>query len=329
VVSAPALSFNRSRAAPAKRRVEGMGMKVRIGVGPVPVAGAEPAVGPALAELVDELEAHHVDSVWLSDLVSDRRSADPLIGLAYAAGRTERLKLGTGVLVLPGRNPALVAAQLAGLAAVAPGRVLPAFGVRPAQPADRTMFPVPDGQRGEVFEEALGVVRALLTEPVVTHHGRFFHLDEASVAPLPAKPLDLWLGGRLPVGMRRVGRLGDGWLGSFVTPEEAADCRAQIERAAAEAGREIEEDHYGTNLLVLPDDADPDTLDPLRLRARARRPDLDPERLICRGWAAARAEIGRFVDAGLTKFVVRPAVPVPSPRAFLDQFATELMPLQT
>jgi len=306
-----------------------MGMKVRIGVGPIPTGGPEPDVGPGLAELVDELEAHHVDSVWLSDLVSNRHSADPLIGLAYAAGRTERLKLGTGVLVLPGRNPALVASQLAGLAAVAPGRVLPAFGVRPAQLADRTMFPVPEGRRGDVFEEALAVVRALLTAPVVTHHGEFFHLDEASVGPLPAKPLDLWLGGRLPVGMRRLGRLGDGWLGSFVTPEEAAVCRQQIERAAADAGRQIEEDHYGTNLLVVPDGDDPAGVDLARLRARARRPDLDPERLVCRGWAAARDEVRRFVDVGLTKFVVRPATAVASRRHFLDQLSTELLPLQT
>jgi len=304
-------------------------MKVRIGVGPVPIGGPEPDVGPGLAELVDELEAHHVDSVWLSDLVSNRYSADPLIGLAYAAGRTERLKLGTGVLVLPGRNPALVASQLAGLAAVAPGRVLPAFGVRPAQAADRTMFPVPEGRRGDVFEEALAVVRALLTAPVVTHHGEFFHLDEASVGPLPAKPLDLWLGGRLPVGMRRLGRLGDGWLGSFVTPEEAELCRQQIERAAADAGRQIEEDHYGTNLLVAPDGDDPAGVDLARLRARARRPDLDPERLVCRGWAAARDEVRRFVEVGLTKFVVRPATAVASRRHFLDQLTSELLPLQT
>jgi probable F420-dependent oxidoreductase len=307
-----------------------MGMKVRIGIGPIPIDGPEADVGPGLAELVDELEAHRVDSVWLSDLVSSRHSVDPLIGLAYAAGRTERLKLGTGVLVLPGRNPALVAAELAGLAAVAPGRVLPAFGVRPALEADRTMFPVPDGRRAEVFEEALAVVRALLTDPVVTHHGEFFQLDEASVGPLPAKPLDLWLGGRLPVGMSRIGRLGDGWLASFVTPDEALRCRAQIEQAATDAGREIEQDHYGTNLLVVPDDQlETAALDTALVRARARRKDLDPERLVCRGWAAARDELRRFVDAGLTKFVVRPATAVASRRTFLDQFTAELIPLQT
>lgn len=304
-------------------------MKVRIGVGAVPVGGQEAAAGGDLADLVDELEAHRVDSLWLSDLVSARHTTDPLIGLGYAAGRTERLKLGTGVLVLPGRNPALVAAQLAGLAALAPGRILPAFGVRPALATDRTMFPVPHGRRAEVFEEALAVVRALLTQPTVTHHGEFYRLTEASVAPLPAKPLDLWLGGRLPVGMRRIGRLADGWLGSFVTPEEAATCRSQIESAAADAGREVEEDHYGTNLLVAPDGYGESDLDAALANARRRRPDVEPERLISRGWAAARDQLRRFVDAGLTKFVVRPATPVTSRHDFLDQLTTELLPLQT
>ena len=307
-----------------------MAMKVRIGVGSIPVGGAPPGGNAEFAELVDELETRRIDSVWLADLVSAEHAADPLIGLAYAAGRTTRLKLGTGVLILPGRNPALVAAQLASLAALAPGRVLPAFGVRPATAADRTMYPVPDGQRAAVFEEALAVIRALLCEPVVTHHGKFFQLEEASVAPLPAKPLDLWLGGRAAVGMRRIGQLADGWLGSFVTPQESAVCRTQIEAAAAEAGREIEADHYGTNLLVVPDGSEDSELAEVLARTHRLRADLDdPRRLVCQGWAAARAEISRFVEAGLTKFVVRPAVPVASRPEFLDQFTEQLLPLQT
>lgn len=306
-----------------------MDLKVRIGVGNLPIAGGGADHAHDLAELVDELEAHDIDSLWLSDLVS-ADSVDPLIGLAYAAARTARLKLGTGVLVLPGRNPALVAAQLAGLAALAPRRILPAFGLRPALDGERTMYPVPEGRRGAVFDEALVVVRALLSNPTVTHHGEFFHLDDAGVGPLPARPLDLWLGGRLPAGMRRIGRLADGWLGSFLTPAEAAGCRTQIEAAAAGAGRAIDDDHYGTNLLFVPDGVDEDAASAAVGRAAVRRPDLpDAERLVPRGWAATRAEISRFADVGITKFVLRPAVPLGSRRDFLDRFADELLPLQT
>ncbi|WP_176611689.1 TIGR03854 family LLM class F420-dependent oxidoreductase [Actinomadura sp. WMMB 499] len=302
-------------------------MKIRIGVGDVPERGARDE--PGLAGLAADLEARRIDSLWLSDLVSAPDSVDPLIGMAYALGRTERLKLGTGVLVLPGRNPAVVAAQLAGLAALAPRRVLPVFGVRPARRADRPAFPVPDGPRAEVFEEALRVVRALLTEPVVTHHGRYFHLDEASVAPLPAKPLDLWLGGRIPAAMDRIGRLGDGWLGASVTPADADACRARIVAAAERAGRTIEDDHYGTYLTVVQDGTEERTVDALLARLRKDRPDVDdPRDLLCRGWDGARDHVRRFVDAGLSKFVVRPAGRVASRRDFLDAFAAELLPLE-
>ncbi|MBW8482383.1 TIGR03854 family LLM class F420-dependent oxidoreductase [Actinomadura parmotrematis] len=303
-------------------------MKIRIGAGPVVEDGARPD-DSGLAGLAAGAEERGIDSIWLSDLASAPHMVDPLVGMAYAAGRTERLKLGTGVLVLPGRNPAIVAAQLAGLAALAPRRILPVFGVRPARRADRPLFAVPGGRRAEVFEEALRVVRALLTEPVVTHHGTFFHLDEASVAPLPAKPLDLWLGGRIPVAMDRVGRLADGWLGSNVTPAEAGACRALIERAAARAGRAVDDDHYGTNLAVVLDGTDERLVDLLRAQIARTRPDLDdPDALLCRGWDALRAQLGRYADEGLSKFVVRPAGPVRSRAEFLDAFAAELLPLE-
>jgi probable F420-dependent oxidoreductase len=299
-------------------------VKVRIGIGSLPLASG-PGPGPELAELIDELEARKVDSLWLADTVS-APTIDPVVGMAFAAGRTRELKIGTGVLVLPGRNPALVAAQLASLAAIAPRRILPAFGVRSVTPAERDLFPAPDGARAALFDESLVVVRRLLAEPHVTHHGRFFHLDDASVAPLPDRPLDLWLGGRAPAGLRRIGRLADGWLGSAMTPEEAGTGRSLIERAAQEAGREIEPDHYGTNIAVIPPGAT--NAEAALERFARRRPDLDPALLVAHGWEAAREQVRRFVDVGLTKFVVRPAAPVDSWRGFLDQFAAELAGLE-
>lgn len=301
-------------------------MKVRIGIGAVPLAGG-PGPGPELAGLVDDLEERDVDSLWLSDSASTEQ-IDPLVGMAFALSRTRKLKVGTGVLVLPGRNPAQVAAALASLAALAPKRVLPVFGVRPARERERAVFPVPDGSRPAVFEEAMVVLRRLLTEPAVTHHGRFFDLDDVAVAPLPARPLDLWLSGRAPVGLARTGRLADGWLGSVVTPDEAGAAREAIAAAAAAAGRAIEPDHYGTNIAVLP----PGTgaaEEAVALAAVARRrTDVDPALLVAHGWAQAREQIRRFVAVGLTKFVVRPAAPIPSWTPFLDAFDGELAGLE-
>ena len=123
--------------------------------------------------------------------------------------------------------------------------------------------------------------------------------------------------------------MGDGWLGSFLTPDEAAAARATIEEAARAAGREIEADHYGTNVTVALPGIDEDRISASLRRAVRQRRDLDPELLLARGWDGAREQIRRFVEGGLTKFVIRPAGPVPDWAEFLRQFRAELGPLES
>jgi probable F420-dependent oxidoreductase len=250
--------------------------------------------------------------------------------MAFALSRTRKLKVGTGISVLPGRHPVLVAKQLASIAGLAPGRVLPVFGLQPAQPAERVLFPVPEGQRAAVFDEALTLLRLLLTEESVSFEGSFFSVSGASVGVRPAKPLDIWLGGSAPAGLRRVGRLADGWLGSLLTPAEAAVAVTTIQQAAADAGREVEADHFGLSVPVVLDGM-PDTL---LASIRRRRPDADPATLVPVGWAGARRLLEQYVEAGLSKFVIRPAAALPAENGpgsfapFTDAFVRELVPLQ-
>jgi probable F420-dependent oxidoreductase len=293
-------------------------MKVRIGV------SLGPAGTPAeFAAAVDLLEQARVDSLWLPENVYSP-VVEPFTGMAFALSRTTRLKAGSGISVLPGRHPVLVAKQLASLAGLAPARVLPVFGLRPAQDAERAPFPVPDGQRAAVFDESLTLLRLLLTSETVSFEGEFFSVSGASVGVLPAKPLDIWLGGSAPGGLRRVGRLADGWLGSLLTPAEAGVAVGVIQAAAAEAGRVVDPDHFGLSIPValagLPG--------PLAASIRRRRPEADPATLVAAGWDGARALIEQHVEAGLSKFVVRPAGPVGSFGAWLDGFVRELIPLQ-
>lgn len=295
-------------------------MKIRIGVS----LGADGTPG-GFAGAVDLLEAAGIDSLWLPERVY-AEAVDPLTGIAFALSRTNHLKAGTGVSILPGRHPALVAKQLVSLAGLAPGRVLPVFGLQPALPAERELFPVPRGQRGAVFDEALTLLRRLLTaDAPVTFRGRFFDVTDASVGPLPAKPLDIWLGGSAPAALRRVGRLGDGWLGSFMSPAESGDAVRRIQDAAAEAGREVDPDHFGTNIVVsfgaVPEE--------FAAAVARRRPGVAPETLVADGWAGARRRVSEFAEAGLSKFVVRSVTPGVPLGEFVDGFAKELMPLQT
>lgn len=292
-------------------------MKIRFGVG----LGAD--TGPdQLAGIVDHLEATGVDSLWFSELVYSK-AVDPFVGMAFALARTTNLKVGTSVAVLPGRHPVLVAKQLASLAGLAPKRVLPVFGLRSAIPAERQIFVVPDGERAAVFDESLQLLRSVLEQGDVEFAGDYFTVTSAAIQPRPAKPLDIWLGGSAPGAFRRIGELGDGWLGSFLTPDEARRGREQIQRAAAASDREIEPDHFGISLAV----GDGALSDELVAAVKRRRPDADPADLIAKDWPQLHRHLDGYLAAGLTKFVIRP-VQRAGIDGFIDRFVEELVPRQ-
>jgi probable F420-dependent oxidoreductase len=290
-------------------------VKIRFGVS----LGAD--TGPQrLGDIVDHLERSGVDSLWFSELVYTD-AVDPVVGMTFALARTTHLKVGTSVAILPGRHPVLVAKQLASLAALAPKRVLPAFGLKSAIAAEQDIFPVPEGRRGAVFDEALLLLRAALNQGDLSFDGEFFSVRSADVRPRPQRPVDIWLGGSAPAAFRRIGRLADGWLGSFLTPDEARRGREQIQRAAAEAGREVEPDHFGISLAV----ADGAVPAEVAAAARRRRPDVDPADLIAADWPALHRQLDAYLAAGLTKFVIRPAGGGDA-EDFIERFVAELLP---
>lgn len=293
-------------------------MKIRFGV------GLGPETAPTqLPDVVDALEAAGADSVWFSELVYSA-AVDPFIGMAIALSRTSRLKVGTSVAVLPGgRHPVLVAKQLASLAAIGPKRVLPAFGLRSATPAERDIFTVPDGKRAAVFDESLQLLRIALQQRPADFTGEFFTVRGADIGAAPDPPMDLWLGGSAPAALRRIGRLADGWLGSFLTPAEAGRAREVIQAEAGAAGREIEADHFGISLAV----AEGGLPDRLAAAVRERRPDVDPQELVAGDWNELHRQIDGYVAAGLSKFVIRPAGQR-STAEFTDRFVREMMPRQ-
>jgi alkanesulfonate monooxygenase SsuD/methylene tetrahydromethanopterin reductase-like flavin-dependent oxidoreductase (luciferase family) len=127
----------------------------------------------------------------------------------------------------------------------------------------------------------------------------------------------VWLGGFAPSELKRIGRVADGWLPSFVTPADAAAGRAVIEGIAAEHDREIEDDHYGV-LIPYSFGEVPEAL--LQLLAK-RRPDLDDvTQLVPNSWESLAALIQQFIDIGTSKFVV---LPIDEPRS-ADQWTSHI-----
>jgi probable F420-dependent oxidoreductase len=273
-------------------------VKVRIGYG---LGNLRPLSGDALGSLAESLESHGFDSLWLSERISGP-APDPVLALTYAAARTSRIKLGSSVSVLPGRSPALVAKEWATLDVLSGGRALPAFGLGIAHPIEQQAFGVARTDRASIFDEALPLVRRLWTEEAVDHDGRWFHYEGMRVLPKPAHPLDVWLGGRGPKELRRVGRLGDGWLASFSTPEQCKAGRVAIEEAADAEQREIDPEHFGAMLLYTHDDVPAAFIEAIK----TRNPDVAPDELIGQGWDGVRALCERYVAVGFSKLVLVP-----------------------
>jgi len=275
-------------------------VKVRIGFGLGTLGAAQD--GASFGALVEALEDLRFDSLWLSERATGP-TLDPLVALSVAAGRSTRLKLGTSVQVLPGRNPVLLAKEWATLDVLSGGRTLPAFGLGVVDPTEQQAFGVTREERAAWFDEALPLLRRLWTEPTVDHDGARFHYTGVGIGVVPVQqPPDVWLGGRAPGELRRVGRLADGWLPSFTTPDEAAAGREVVRQAATAAGREIDHEHWGA-LVAYAHDEIPE---PIAALVAKRLPGADPTKVVPVGHDALRAVLEGFLAVGFSKLVPVP-----------------------
>ena len=275
-------------------------MKVRIGFG-MGTLGAT-ADAATFAAIVDALEDLRFDSLWVSERATGP-TLDPMVALSVAAGRTTRIKLGTSVQVLPGRNPVLLAKQWASLDVLSGGRALPAFGLGVVDAVEQQAFGVQREERASRFDEALPLIRRLWTEPTVDHDGEFYRYEGVGIGIRPVQqPPDVWLGGRAPAELRRVGRLADGWLPSFTTPAEVASGQEAVLAAAEAAGRAIDPEHWGALVAYAPMEI-PEQV--MALVAK-RLPGVNPAEVVPVGHDALRRVLEAYIAVGFTKLVPVP-----------------------
>jgi probable F420-dependent oxidoreductase len=279
----------------------------------------------AFGEEVRRIEALGFDTVWLSDIPLGP-TLDPIVGLAFAAAATSSLKLGANLVPL-GRNPLTLAKSLAEIDQLSGGRLLLSFVVGLDQPGERQALGVEAGtNRGKLIEELMPLLRAWWAGEAVTYHSDRYHFAGiASPQPSRQQPLEVWFGGSGPAALARTGRLADGWLGSAMTPPESAVARERIEKAAAEAGRAVDPEHFGLSIPYAP--VAPDERSVAQLRSR--RPDADLAEMLPVGAHQLRSLLGRYIDAGLSKFVVRSVGADGNRQATLRELADILLPLQT
>ncbi len=161
---------------------------------------------------------------------------DPWLGIAAMAAVTQRIRFFTGIYVLPMRNPFAVAKTVSTAAAMSGGRVALGIGVGWMEEEFEAM-----GQdfhrRGRRTDEMIEVMRKLWTGEVVEHHGEFYDFEPLRMRPAPAEKIPLYVGGLSEAALRRVARLGDGWVSDLHSTEELATIVKTLRRYLEEAGR--------------------------------------------------------------------------------------------
>ena len=281
-------------------------------------AAALPEPGREWLAAVERLP---VDSVWQGGhVLSPRSTGEAVTRLALMTAWTERVRVGTAILLLPLYHPVVVAKQLADLDVWSGGRVSVGVGVGGEFPKEFEALGVPLEERGARTDEAMAVLRALWRGGPVSHDGRFFSLDEAELrtVELPGRSgrsggPPLIVSGRKAPAMRRAARLGDGWMPYLVSPDAYARSVTAIEGEARAAGRSLDGFEWLLYLYCsIRHDGDRARDDVARFLGGAYGDK--PRELLDRVAPAGTPEevaarVQAYVDAGARHVVISPAAP--------------------
>ncbi|MCO1656638.1 LLM class F420-dependent oxidoreductase [Pseudonocardia humida] len=208
----------------------------------------DPVAAAAVAELAEELG---YDSLWAGEHVvvpsprvapspmdPDEPILDPVVLLAHLAARTDRIRLGTGVIVLPQRHPLVLAKQLASLDVLCGGRLEVGIGAGYLEP-ELSAIGVAMDERGTRTDEYLAAMRALWEDEAPAFDGTHVRFAGVDAHPRPVqRPLPVVVGGHAPVALRRAARSAEGWYGFMLSPEDTAARVAGLREAAAGRGRD-------------------------------------------------------------------------------------------
>jgi alkanesulfonate monooxygenase SsuD/methylene tetrahydromethanopterin reductase-like flavin-dependent oxidoreductase (luciferase family) len=198
----------------------------------------------SIVDLAVEAEAGGFDSAWVGDSIIARPRFEPLTTLAAVATKTERIQLGTAVLISALRNPVVLANEVANLDLIARGRLVLGLGTSARNPANQREFEavgVPFARRIGIFEEGLEVMQRLWTEPKASFVGRHFRFEDVSLGlrPFDAAGIPVWLSASEDNSFRRVLRRGQGWLILAASGQAFASAWRRLQELAAEEQRDI------------------------------------------------------------------------------------------
>jgi probable F420-dependent oxidoreductase len=217
----------------------------------------------SLVNLAIKAEELGFDSVWGNDHISTQKYLrgistrppnffEPLITHAFIAQATQRIRTGTGIVVLPYRNPVVLAKQVATLDFMSGGRLILGIGTGAYKEEFEGINPAWKYEdRGSLMDEAVEALRLLLTRPKASYEGKYIEFHDIEMFPKPKqKPLPMWMGGNSPRVLRRAALMGEGWLPACLTPHEVRAGVKKIREHGKKAHRDTSRLDVGPQYMV-------------------------------------------------------------------------------
>ena len=239
---------------------------------------------------------------------------DPLVTLSMIAGVTDRIGLGTSVLVLPYRNPVNLAAEVASLDVLSDGRVILGVGCGWMREEFETLGLDPS-ERGARTDEYIEVLRTLWTQDPASFDGRFVTCEGIVLAARPQTEggPPIWVGGNTEAGLRRALRHGDGWHGFEVYPEELTDLHEQLERIGAEVDRDPAELVLSVARGLMPPGREGESF-------------VHGRRMLGGSADAVVDELGSYADQGVELVLIQVSLAAPLVPEALEWVAAQVLP---
>lgn len=293
-----------------------------------------------LRTLAQRAESLGFDSAWVSDHIILPRSVDsfypyaadgvatfrpdedyyePLAALNFLAGCTQKIRLGTHVLILPYRNPVLTAKMISTLDVLSEGRFILGAGVGWMEEEFKALGLDTFAQRGAVTDEYIQLFKELWTKDNPEFQGEHYQLSESGFQPKPVqKPHPpIWIGGHTNPAIRRAAKYGDGWMPiglrppAILEPEELAEKIARLRRLTVQAGRPEDAVSLCFSTGVTFDDSPGATRRMMSGRAEQ-----------------IAADLRQYQDLGIRNFILNfPGDSVAAVGEAMEQFSKQVMPL--
>lgn len=284
-------------------------------------------------EFAEKAEEWGLDSLWSGDhIVMHSPILECLTVLSLFAARTQKIRLGTAILLLPLRNPAVVAKAVATLDFLSQGRVTLGIGVGGEIRQEWEACGVRPEERGRRADEGIEILRKLWTQSGASHQGRFWQFQNITMEPKPVqKPCPpIWIGGRSEAALKRAARVGDGWVSYMVTPDRFKDSLTKILAQAQEPGRDMSS-FTTAHLLFIYGSADRDQARQTAVLNLTKRYNQPFDTLVDRYAAYGRPEdciktIEAFVAAGVRHIIFSPLCDASELLSQLQFYAREIVP---